>query len=131
MVMRLSIIKLRQFTHNEKISRSVAHRLGRLVSERIKYMQVHTQNKTIWQSYVWHEGKCFFVSTIERNFDTCEGTMRGMETLVWQYNFEAKEREEIIYQAGGVHDHQNVCRCLIALGVVPDENDERTARFLS
>lgn len=95
-------------------------------------MFTNTTSKTIWQSYVWHEDKCFFVSTIERNFGTCEGTMRGMETIVWKYNFETKERGEIIYQDGsGVHDHQNVCRCLIALGIVPDENNERTARFLS
>ena len=81
-------------------------------------MLEHTANKTIWQSYVWYEDKCFFVSTIERNFDTYEGTMRGMETLVWEYDFETRKRGKIIYQAGGVHDHQSVCRCLIAIGMV-------------
>ena len=44
--------------------------------------------KLIWKSYVWHDGKCYFVSTIERTYDTYAGSTRGQETLVWEYDWE-------------------------------------------
>ena len=83
----------------------------------------------VWKSYVWHDEKCFFVSTIERDYDTYEGTMRGQETLVWEYDWETNKRGELLHQAGGVGDHQQICRCLIAEGLFPNEDDERTKRF--
>lgn len=87
-------------------------------------------DKPIWKSYVWHDGKCYFVSTIERTFDVYGGTIRGQETIVWEYDWEKGERGKMIHQAGHVGDHQQICRCLIAEGLVPDENNERTRRFL-
>ncbi len=86
-------------------------------------------DKRIWKSYVWYDEKCYFVSTIERNYDTYVGTMRGQETIVWEYNWETAERGEMLWQAQGVVDHQNICRCLIAEGLFPDENDPKTERF--
>jgi len=89
------------------------------------------RDQRVWKSYVWHDMQCWFVSTIKRDYETCEGIIRGTETLVWQYNWETQERGKIVMQAGGVQDHQQICRCLIAEGVVPDENDPRTERFLT
>ena len=91
-------------------------------------MEIEKDNR-IWKSYVWHEEKCFFVSTIEREYDTYEGTMRGQETLAWIYDWEKSERGELIRQAGHICDHQAICRCLINYGEIPDEDDERYLRF--
>lgn len=78
----------------------------------------------IWKSYVWHNGKCFFVSTIFRNFVVCGVRTPGEETIVWEYDYEKRERGEMLYQAGGIHDHQQICRCLIVEGLLPKEEDE-------
>ena len=86
-------------------------------------------NVPVWKSYVWHKDKCFFVSTIERTFDTYEGSTRGLETLVWAYDWEARERGKLLHQAGGICDHKEICHCLIAEGLFPDEDDECTKRF--
>lgn len=67
-------------------------------------------DKPVCKSYVWYRDKCFFVSTIERNYDTYEGTIRGFETLVWDYDWVNTKRGELIYQAGGIQDHQQICR---------------------
>lgn len=72
--------------------------------------------KPIWKSYVWFNDKCFLVSTIERPFYTYEGTFQGYETLVWEYHYQKKKLGNLIYQAGGLNDHQNICRNLIAFG---------------
>jgi hypothetical protein len=88
-------------------------------------------NARVWKSYVWHGNKCFFVSTIERNYDTCEGTSRGHETLAWEYDYENKLRGKLVYEGGGVADHQRVCRCVVAEGEMPDEDNPRHARFFS
>ncbi len=92
-------------------------------------MNEYRPNREIWKSYVWHNGKCYFVSTIERTFDTGIGEVRGQETIAWAYDWKKGERGDMLYQGGNVHDHQQVCRCLIAEGLFPDENDPRTARF--
>lgn len=96
-------------------------------------MVVHTtpmsSDSRVWKSYVWHGQKCFFVSTIERDFDVATGTVRGQETLVWEYDYESATRGALLHQAGGVHDHQQICRSLIAEGLFPNEDDPRTARF--
>ena len=86
-------------------------------------------NKSIWKSYVWHGDKCFFVSTIERDYDLDCGRTRGLETLVWEYNWDMHERGDIIHQAGGMSDHQRICRSIIAEGDVPDEDNPKHARF--
>jgi hypothetical protein len=87
------------------------------------------RNKRIWKSYVWHGDKCYFVSTIERTFDTCGGSRRGQETLVWDYDWDKSERGDLVHQGRGVCDHERICRCIIAEGIMPDEDDPRTARF--
>jgi hypothetical protein len=90
---------------------------------------MENENKKIWQSYVWHEDKCFFVSTIIREFSTYEGPTQGEETLTWEYDYEKGERGQWIGQSGGILDHQAICRCLISFGEIPDTDDERYQRF--
>ncbi len=85
----------------------------------------------VWKSYVWHGDKCFFVSTIERTFDTYDGEIRGLETLVWEYDWTAGKRGALVHQAGGIVEHQQICRCLIAEGLFPNEDDPRTLRFVA
>ena len=80
-------------------------------------------NNQVWKSFVWHEGKCFLVSTIERDFDTYEGTFRGKETITWEYDWESGKRGELVHQAGGILDHQDICRSLLATGEFPKEDD--------
>jgi hypothetical protein len=89
----------------------------------------HQPNVAVWKSCVWHKEKCFFVSTIERTFDTAAGSTRGLETLVWEYNFDKQERGALRHQAAGICDHKQICHCLIAEGLFPNEDDERTRRF--
>ena len=83
----------------------------------------------VWKSYVWHKDKCFFVSTIERTFDTIEGSSRGQETLAWEYDWDKKERGKLLHQAGNICDHKQICHSLIAEGEFPDEDNPKTARF--
>jgi len=83
----------------------------------------------VWQSYVWHKDKCFFVSTIKRDFDTCAGRTSGDETMTWEYDWDKTERGKWIGQSGGVLDHQATCQCLIKFGEIPDADDERYLRF--
>ena len=86
-------------------------------------------NNRVWKSYVWHEDKCFFVSTTTRTFDTYCGSIRGEETLVWEYNWETTKRGELLYQAGGVLDHQAICRCIINDGIIPECDSDEFLRF--
>lgn len=79
-------------------------------------------NKTVIQSYVHFRESAWFVSTIERTYDTFQGESRGLETLVWIWNPETKERGKIVYQAGGINDHFNICRGLLKDGELPDND---------
>jgi hypothetical protein len=83
----------------------------------------------LWKSHVFFKEKCYFVSTIERSYHTYVGASRGLETIVWEYDWDKRERGRLVYQAGGVADHQAICRCLIAEGVLPDEENESHQRF--
>ena len=83
----------------------------------------------IWKSYVWHNDKCYFVSTIERDYDVGGYISRGQETMVWEYDWDTATRGEWIHQAGHICDHQAICRCLINYGEIPDEDDDRYQRF--
>jgi hypothetical protein len=81
----------------------------------------HIPDKPVWKSHVWGPtGQCYFVSTIERTFDTAIGSLRGLETIVWLYDWDKRERGQMLHQADGLQDHQDICRCLIAKGILPD-----------
>lgn len=79
-------------------------------------------DREIWKSYVWHAEKCWFVSTIKRDYDTAIGALRGMETIVWEYDWNNSKRGVMVHQCEGLNDHQEICRQLIANGVIPDED---------
>lgn len=80
-------------------------------------------DKPIWKSFVFFNDKCFFVSTIERTYDLYGGSSRGLETIVWEYNWDKSERGEMLHQSGGVVDHQEICRSIIATGNFPKERE--------
>lgn len=44
------------------------------------------------KTYVWHGGKCFFVSTINRDSSALGSDGRYAETLVWEFDWEKNER---------------------------------------
>jgi hypothetical protein len=94
-------------------------------------MDTTTNNKRIWKSYVWHGDRCYFVSTIERTYETYSGSLRGQETLVWEYDWDKAERGALVHQGNDVCDHARICRCIIAEGIMPDEDNPRTARFFT
>lgn len=91
----------------------------------------YQSDEPIWKSHVWNGGKCFLVSTIERSYDTFEGETRGTETLVWEYDWENRKRGNLIHQGDSVDNHQAICRCLIAEGVTPNEDNPKHERFFS
>ena len=71
--------------------------------------------KRLIQSYVWSDqGLCFFVSTINRD-DSClhNGDHIYSETLVWEYDYDKKERGNIVEEKSDIKNsisaHQEVC----------------------
>jgi len=88
------------------------------------HCSIERPDMPVWKSYVWHKNKVFFVSTIERTFGIYGGSIRGQETIVWDYNWEKAERGELLHQDGNICDHQKICRSLLATGHFPDEDKE-------
>lgn len=76
-------------------------------------------DERIVKSYVWHDGVCFFVSTIERDSSGIDGG-RFNETLVWDYNWEERERGKLIAQdsapVGSINTHQKIVDTLFRDG---------------
>lgn len=79
-----------------------------------------TADDRVMKSYVWHDGKCFFVSTIERDCSAMEWPSRFNETIVWDYDWDTKERGSIVHQdegsAGSIRKHLTICERLYACG---------------
>ncbi len=86
-------------------------------------------SKPLLQSYVYNGDHCWYVSTVERTFDTAVGQTRGLETLVWEYDDKERVRGEMVGHMGGLNDHIAICRCFIAEGVMLDDNGEQHERF--
>lgn len=82
-----------------------------------------TGDKRLIKSYVWHEGKCFFVSTIDRDCSSMLGG-RFSETIVWEWDWENDKRKHIVYESGSIRgsikEHQRICAELFANGKVED-----------
>ena len=78
-------------------------------------------NKII-QSYVWHDDKRFFVSTIERDSSADLGPRRYNETIVWEWPEGQKERGKMIAQEGdsrfSIFTHNKLCNDLYEYGEV-------------
>lgn len=66
----------------------------------------------IIKTYVWHEGKCFFVSTIERDSSAGDMPCRYTETMVWEYDWEGRERGKQVLEgdggAGSIRTHMEI-----------------------
>ena len=80
---------------------------------------------TLIQSYVFRDGKCFFVSTIDRDSSSLLGG-RYAETMAWEIDPATKQRGELIGQGecvqGFIGEHQRACLSLYQTG----EYGERT-----
>ncbi len=82
-------------------------------------------NNKVIQSYVWHENKCFFVSTINRE---CSAILAYgdiyAETMVWECDTETRKRGNLVWQGEDVRDgidtHISVCRKIHETGNFED-----------
>lgn len=85
-------------------------------------------DERVIKSYVWHQGKCFFVSTIERDSSAIEGPRRYNETIVWEFDWPSQKRGKQIYQDGdGKHSiavHLRTCQNLHDAGTPENEGSE-------
>jgi hypothetical protein len=85
---------------------------------------------TLIQSYVWHEGKCFFVSTINR-VSSAELAYGGTyaETLVWEYDYEERKRGNIVGQTegstGSISAHIRMCQLIHETGLTEEKEDDQ------
>lgn len=82
----------------------------------------------VMQSYVWHEGKCFFVSTINRESSAVYAYgATYAETMVWEYDYEKRVRGTLIGQGegltGSVHTHLAMCKQLAESGKFVSDED--------
>ena len=72
------------------------------------------------QSYVWHEKECFFVSTIERDSSAMLAPGRYNETIVWEYDYDARKRGELVFQdedsKGRIVKHLILCENIVKIG---------------
>lgn len=75
----------------------------------------------IWKSHVFYKDKRFFVSTIERTFDLPSGEFRGQETLVWDYDWDKRERGNLIFQSDSIIEHSKICLSLIKSGKITEK----------
>lgn len=83
-------------------------------------------NKTLIQSYVHHDGKCFFVSTIDRDSSAMAGG-RFAETLVWEFDMATKARGNIVGQDGGargsIAKHIAMCQRIFETGLCDEPGE--------
>lgn len=86
---------------------------------------METLDRRVIKSFVWHGDKCFFVSTIERDSSApILPTPRYNETLIWEYDWEKKERLLLIYQGddmrGSISKHLCWCSAIHRDGCIED-----------
>lgn len=72
------------------------------------------------KSYIWHKGKCFYVSTFDRDSSAMLGPRRYAETIVWEFDWDKNERGSILDQghgtAGTIFTHLQMCQFLLDTG---------------
>lgn len=77
-------------------------------------------NDRVIKTYVWHDGKCFFVSTIERDSSAAGGPQRYNETIVWEFDWEKNERRLMVFQTscapGSIVAHQRTVEAIHDVG---------------
>jgi len=79
-----------------------------------------TEDVRLIKSYVWHDGKCYFVSTIDRDSSAPQGG-RFSETMVWEHDWDKNERgEHILHEEGGpesfIGRHLKLCQRIFDTG---------------
>jgi hypothetical protein len=86
-------------------------------------------NLEVMKSYVWHEGRCFFVSTIERDSSAAIiPPPRYNETIVWEYDWDKREMGAMIHQeedtTGSIYLHVRICQRLHDTGIPQEPEQE-------
>lgn len=86
-----------------------------------------TPDERVIKSYVWHDNKCYFVSTINRDSSAPYGG-RYAETLVWEYDWDGRERGDLVGQTGGCEGtivaHQWMCMLIFKTGRCEEERGD-------
>jgi hypothetical protein len=81
----------------------------------------HGPNGKLMQTYVWHKGLCYFVSTIDRDSSAVLAPGRYAETMVWEYDFAVGKRLGLVSQGdaaqGSIRVHQDICETLFKGGL--------------
>ena len=79
-------------------------------------------------TYLSHEGKYFFISTINRQSSASQGPKIYAETIVWEWNNKTRQRGRLLWQdedpAGSICTHQTICARLFLTGKFKDDEDE-------
>lgn len=78
----------------------------------------------IASTYVWHGGKCYLVSTINRQSSAMDGGVYA-ETMVFEFDTEARKSGAIVGQMEGPQD--SISAHLRAVDVVHSHGPERLA----
>lgn len=73
------------------------------------------------KTYVWHDGQCYFVSTIDRESSAALAQdLVYAETMVWKVDFATGVRGAMVHQAegprGSISEHMAICQRLRATG---------------
>jgi len=78
-------------------------------------------SQQVMKSYVHHDDKVFFVSTINRESSSMFGGMYA-ETMVWEWDPETRERGVFVGQGegpmGSIYNHQSICQQLFNHGSI-------------
>ena len=81
-------------------------------------------NNKVMQSYVWHDDKCFYVSTVNRESSATHGGGTYAETMVWEYDYDSRSRGDIVgegeFLTGSIFTHLAICKRIHETGK-PDE----------
>jgi hypothetical protein len=79
------------------------------------------------QSYLYHDGKCFFVSTINRESSSMKGGTYA-ETMVWDCEPDTHVRGLCLWQGeamtGSIRTHLAVCQRIADTGICDVPEDE-------
>ncbi len=81
-------------------------------------------DQKVIQSNVRHVGgQEYFVSTIYRQSSVAVAFHPWFyETLVWKWNIEKREREELVCQSTGLNNHYEICKRILDTGN-PEEGE--------
>lgn len=84
-------------------------------------------DERVISSTVWHDGKCFYVSTINRDSSAMLGPGRFAETMVWEFDWKTQKRGDIVGQDGGckgsITKHLLMCQRIHDTGRTEDDDE--------